>query len=294
MLLKNLCILRKFRYSNDMSIDLHTHSTASDGDFAPVSLVDLAHQNGVSVLALTDHDTLSGNGLAYLRARELGMRFIPGIELSTNWGKTCIHVVGLNVDPENTALKNKCEEIAELRTMRAAKIAHRLEALGIPDTLENIHAKFPKVENISRAHFARILMARGVVKNEQQAFDRFLGTEGPAYVASPWPELEESLTLIKNAGGVAVLAHPMRYKFKSKLSLDALLEDFVKAGGAGIEVSSGSQSPAYSPVCEAMARNYHLYASCGSDFHRVGAERPYPGSEPVLPKELPFILDLIQ
>ncbi len=277
-----------------MTIDLHTHSTASDGDFSPAALVDLAHQNGVTVLALTDHDTLRGNTEALVRANAYSMRFIPGIELSTNWGKTCIHVVGLNVDPENAALKGKCEEIAELRTSRAAKIAHRLEALGIPDTLEDVHAKFPKVENISRAHFARVLLARGIVKNEQQAFDRFLGTEAPAYVPTPWPNLEESLALIKGAGGMAVLAHPMRYKFKSKLSLDVLLEDFVKAGGVGIEVSSGSQSPAYSPICEAMARNYHLYASCGSDFHRVGADRPYPGSEPELAKDLPLILDLVK
>ncbi len=277
-----------------MTIDLHTHSNASDGDLAPAALVDIAHQNGVTVLALTDHDTLRGNAEAFSRAKEYGMRFIPGIELSTNWGKTCIHVVGLNVDPEDLPLNKKCEEIAEMRSTRAARIAHRLEALGIADTLEDIHAKFPHVTNISRAHFARILLARGVVKTEQQAFDRFLGSEAPAYVPAPWPTLDESLTLIKNAGGLAVLAHPMRYKFKSKLTLDALLEDFVRLGGVGIEVSSGSQSPAYSPVCEAMAKNYHLYASCGSDFHRVGAERPYPGSEPELAKDLPNILDLIK
>ncbi len=276
-----------------MIIDLHTHSTASDGDFAPHALVDLAHLNGVSVLALTDHDTLAGNAEAASRAKELGMRFIPGIELSTNWGTTCIHIVGLNVNRENKPLKDKCEEIASLRRARAAKIAHRLDALGIPDTLEDVKAKFPEVKNISRAHFARVLQSRGVVKSEQEAFDRFLGSAAPAYVPTPWPTLAESLTLIKGAGGVAILAHPMRYKLKSKLSLDALLEEFLDVGGLGIEVSSGSQSPAYSSVCEALARNYHLYASCGSDFHRVGSERPYPGSQPALPKDLPSILEFI-
>ena len=276
-----------------MTIDLHTHSTASDGDFTPSALVDFAHQNGVTTLALTDHDTLSGNDEAITRATSLGLRFIPGIELSTNWGKTCIHVVGLNVSPTDDALNRKCDEIAELRQTRALRISQRLNALGIFETLEEIHSKFPKVQNISRAHFARVLLARGIVKNEQQAFDRFLGINAPAYVPSPWPDLKESLSLIQKAGGVAVLAHPMRYKFKSQLSLDALLEDFVKAGGVGIEVSSGSQSPAYSSLCESMAKKYHLYASCGSDFHRIGAERPYPGSEPELPKDLPLILELI-
>ena len=276
-----------------MAIDLHLHSKVSDGDYAPESVMGFAHEAGVSVLSLTDHDTVKGNAEASKAASQFGMRFIPGIELSCLWAKTCIHVVGLGVALDNEELNHTCSEIARIRENRALEIERRLANLGIPDTIAEIRSLYPEVKNISRAHFARVLLHRGIVKNEQVAFDKFLGTKAPAYVAVPWPELKEGVRLLLNAGAVPVLAHPLRYSFKNPLMLEELVRDFVTAGGRGIEVVSGSQHPIYSPQCEAWAKEYALYASAGSDFHRITPERPMPGCQPELPRGIPSVLELL-
>lgn len=275
-----------------MKIDLHTHSWESDGDFAPEKVVDLAVECGVSVLALTDHDTLQGNLAARKEAVSRGIRFIPGIELSCNWGKLCIHITGLKVDPEDKTLNAICEKTLKLREERAVEIDRRFQKLGIAGILDLVKQMFPEVENISRAHFARALIERAIVKNEQQAFDRYLGTNAPAYVPAAWVELPEAVKLIKAAGGIPVLAHPMRYKFRTDLAREALVQDFVEAGGIGLEVTSGSQSPHYSALCEQWVRRYGLYASTGSDFHRISKERPMIGAQTPLPEGLPCVLEL--
>ena len=222
----------------------------------------LARENHVSVLALTDHDTVAGDEKAREAAREGGIIFIPGIELSANWGQTCIHVVGLNVDTENPQLKDACVRAARLRAERAEKIDARFKSLGIDHLLKDVKDIFPDVVNVSRAHFARALIRRAVVKNEQEAFDRFLGTQGPAYVPTGWPELSDAIALISQAGGVPVLAHPLRYRFASSR-------------------------------CAVWARKYGLFASTGSDFHRLGTVRPMLGHQPELPADLNCVTELL-
>ncbi len=276
-----------------MAIDLHLHSKASDGDYAPEAVVGFAHKAGVTVLSLTDHDTVKGNREAALAASQFGMRFIPGIELSCLWANTCIHVVGLGVALDNEELNRTCSEIARIRENRALEIERRLANLGIPETIAEIRTLYPEVKNISRAHFARVLLHRGIVKNEQVAFDKYLGTKAPAYVAVPWPELKEGVRLLLEAGAVPVLAHPLRYSFKNPLMTGELVRDFVTAGGKGIEVVSGSQHPIYSTDCEAWAKEFCLYASAGSDFHRITPERPMPGCEPELPRGIPSVLEIL-
>ena len=274
-------------------IDLHTHSKASDGDYSPAALMQLARENHVSVLALTDHDTVAGDEKAREAAREGGIIFIPGIELSANWGQTCIHVVGLNVDTGNPPLKDACVRAAHLRAERAEKIDACFKSLGIDHLLKDVKEIFPDVVNVSRAHFARALIRRAVVKNEQEAFDRFLSTQGPAYVPTGWPELADAIALISRAGGVPVLAHPLRYRFNSDLAGDALVEAFVTAGGKAIEVTSGSQVPQCSTRCAAWARKYGLFASTGSDFHRITTARPMLGHQPELPADLRCVTELL-
>lgn len=274
-------------------IDLHTHSKASDGDYAPSDLVSLAREHGVSVLALTDHDTLDGIAQAREAARQNHITFVPGIELSTNWGTTCIHVVGLHIDTENDALKNACIGAAQLRRERAEKINARFQSLGIENLLSEVYVLFPDVINVSRAHFARALLHRGVVKNEQEAFDRYLGTRAPAYVPTGWPELRDTVSLIYRAGGIAVLAHPLRYRFDSPLAYDALVQSFVNAGGKALEVSSGSQVPQCSTQCAAWAKKYGLFASTGSDFHRICSSRPVLGHQPPLPDGVRCVTELL-
>ncbi len=274
-------------------IDLHTHSKASDGDYSPAALMQLARENHVSLLALTDHDTVAGDEKAREAAREEGIIFIPGIELSANWGQTCIHVVGLNVDTENPPLKDACVRAEHLRAERAEKIDARFKSLGIDHLLKDVKDIFPDVVNVSRAHFARALIRRAVVKNEQEAFDRFLGAQGPAYVPTGWPELSDAIALISQAGGVPVLAHPLRYRFASDLAGDALVEAFVTAGGQAIEVISGSQIPQCSSRCAVWARKYGLFASTGSDFHRLSTVRPMLGHQPELPADLNCVTELL-
>ena len=182
---------------------------------------------------------------------------------------------------------------AHLRAERAEKIDARFKSLGIDHLLKDVKDIFPDVVNVSRAHFARALIRRAVVKNEQEAFDRFLSTQGPAYVPTGWPELADAIALISRAGGVPVLAHPLRYRFNSDLAGDALVEAFVPAGGKVIEVTSGSQVPQCSTRCAAWARKYGLFASTGSDFHRITTARPMLGHQPELPADLRCVTELL-
>ncbi len=271
-----------------MIIDLHMHSTASDGVFTPEALVDLAvGKMGVDVLSLTDHDTVAGVEAAAKAAQGLGVRFIPGIEISAQWGSTCIHIVGLGVDIHNAELLETTTALCDKRDRRAVEIGRRLEALGWPGMFEAALKKTYTQMNISRLHFAKSLLEVGAVKNMQEAFDKYLAAGRPAYVAAPWGSVADTVELIHRAGGVAVLAHPGRYRFKNDWELDSLVEGFVEAGGEGIEVISGSQSPSFTPKCISWAHRYRLLCSCGSDFHSCDGIRPMPGTQGQLTKDMP-------
>ncbi len=277
-----------------VTIDLHLHSQASDGELAPDDLMRFAFERGVTRAAITDHDTALGVKAARREAVRLGMKFHAGIEVSCSWGKRCIHVVGLDINEEDEALAASVRYFAAQRSTRARVMADKLLALGCPDLYAEAVALAPNKDVVSRVHFAQALMAAGVVKHQQEAFDRFLGDSAPAFVMAPWPELAKAVELIRHAGGVAVLAHPGRYRFKEDWMIEALVEDFVKAGGAGIEVVSGSQSPDFTPRCAAWAKQYHLGASTGSDFHSLKGSRPLPGGQGDIPTGLESIVDQLK
>lgn len=275
-------------------MDLHMHSSASDGTLSPEHLVDyVVHECGVTVMALTDHDTVAGVQTAQLAAESLGVHFIPGIEVSSLWGQMCIHIVGLGVDIHNAELLETTAVQCTKRDRRAIAIGQKLEELGFAGMFEAARAKSYTAMNISRLHFALSLVEAGAVDNLQQAFDKYLSLGKPAYVPAGWGSVAETVALIHRAGGIAVLAHPGRYKFKNDWELDSLVEGFVQAGGEGIEVISGSQSSRFTPRCLQWARRYHLCASTGSDFHSQDGVRPVPGAQGQLPEGITTVLSLL-
>ncbi len=277
-----------------MRIDLHMHSTASDGAKTPAELVRYCFETcGVGTMALTDHDTVAGVAEARRTAQLCGMRFVNGIEVSTIWSQRSVHIVGLGVDDNNAELLETTADLCDKRDRRAVEMGRKLEALGYPGMFEKALGKTRVKANVSRLHFAQALLEAGAVKNIQEAFDRYLTEGKPAYVAAAWPSVAEAVALIHRAGGVAVLAHPGRYRFKNDWQLDALVEGFVDAGGEAIEIVSGSQSPAFVPRCIEWAKRYHLYGSVGSDYHSPSGERPTPGAQGELPAGIPCVLQLL-
>lgn len=264
--------------------DLHTHSTASDGSLPPAELVAAAARAGIDVLALTDHD--STDGLA--EAREAGERFelrvVAGVEISTTWHDRNLHVVGLNIDPECETLKAGLSGLQAIREERAALIGRRLEKYGLPGVYE---AALVRAGNgmITRTHFAQVLHAAGLAASARDAFDRYLARDKPGHVSTRWAALEDAIGWIREAGGVAVVAHPQRYKFTGSW-LRRLFAEFREAGGTGLEVLSGTASPGEVQSSTEHARRFGLLASCGSDFH--GEEHVWPklGRLPPLPAGL--------
>ena len=277
-----------------VKFDLHMHSTSSDGELDPAALMRYAHDEcGVEMAALTDHDTLGGLVAASEEAARLGMRFLNGIEISSLWADRCIHIVGLQVDPENEKLARLAGGISAQRSARAVKIAERLEHLGFPNLYGKAlkYARNPAI--ISRMHFAQAMTVEGHVEHLQEAFDRYLGDGMPAFIPTRWPPLAESVAAIRGAGGIAVLAHPGRYRLHEQWQFDGLMTDFKNAGGRAIEVVSGSQSAQYTEICLAAAKRFGFHASSGSDFHSRSGKRPLPGTQGELPGGVKTILELL-
>lgn len=271
-------------YNAPMSqpIDLHSHSTASDGSLSPAELVSRAHALGVRVLALTDHDTLAGIPEASTRARQLGMSLIPGVEISVTWGKQTLHVVGLGVALDNEALNQGLAVLRDFRVWRADEIGRRLlRDAGIADATAGAR-QFAKGGLLSRTHFAHFLIAQGKAEHSREVFKRFLVSGKPGHVPGQWATLEQALGWIGAAGGQAVLAHPARYKLGYG-KLRTLCQEFKRLGGVGIEVVSGSQDANEAQELARLAQQLGLLASSGSDYH--GPESPWQelGALPPLP-----------
>jgi predicted metal-dependent phosphoesterase TrpH len=249
--------------------DLHCHSTASDGVLTPRELVLRASEKGVNVLALTDHDVLSGQVEASETAAEMGMQLIHGVEVSVSWGNVTLHVVGLHVDPQDPVLLQGLARNRGGRTERARRIGDELARIGISGAFEGAIAFADNKELISRTHFARFLIERGVAKNMKGVFKKYLVKGKPGYVSHEWASLEDALNWIRAAGGFAVLAHPGRYQIgREKMRL--LLSEFKYLGGTGIEVVTGSHTPDQVPIFADLAVEFDLMASIGSDFHAPG------------------------
>ena len=250
-------------------IDLHCHSTVSDGALAPRDVVRLAHGNGCTMLALTDHDHTGGLAEARIEAEALGLRLINGVEVSVTWRHRTVHIVGLDFDEHNPALQALLAEVRKGRLNRLAAIADKLAKKGIHGAYEGALALAANPEMVSRTHIAEFLMAAGHVRNKQQAFTKYLGDGKPASVKHEWATLEDCVAAIKGAGGLAVIAHPMRYGFSATAKRN-LFEEFKALGGDGIEVHSGSCDKNDRLNYALLAERVELMASCGSDFHRQG------------------------
>lgn len=251
---------------NALNADLHCHSTASDGTLSPVEVVRRAHANGVDLLALTDHDELLGIADAAAEAADIGLRFVPGVEISVSWLDQTLHIVGLGVDPANQALISGLAQVRGGRDGRAMRIGDELARIGIHGAFEGALRYVGNPALVTRAHFARYLVEIGVAKNVHDVFLHYLARGKPGYVEHVWATLEDAVGWIKGAGGVAVIAHPGRYRL-SCAEMNMLFEQFRDLGGEAVEVSCGAHDGGQLLAFARMARKYGLLASRASDFH---------------------------
>lgn len=266
--------------------DLHCHSRFSDGTLAVDALVALAASRGVKLLALTDHDEVSGVGEARRAATTLGLQLVSGVEISAQWGGASVHVVGLRLDEDNPELTAELAQIRAQRDVRAQRMGESFAAIGIPGVLEGARAYAPNPNLLSRTHFARHLVDSGVCASVGEVFARFMKPGKPGYVRHEWLPMKDAISLIHGAGGRAVLAHPGRYETEGLGGKQALLRDFSAAGGDAVEVVCAAHHPPEWAEYAALARKFNLLASIGSDFHSPMESRVKFGDLPRLSPNL--------
>jgi predicted metal-dependent phosphoesterase TrpH len=262
-------------------IDLHCHSTVSDGVLTPSDLVNHAAEKGVRVLALTDHDDVAGLDEAREIAQQHGMRFINGVEISVTWRRRTLHIVGLKINPEYPPLVNGLAEIRAGRHTRAERMAESLEKIGVHGALEGAY-QYSKGGIISRTHFARYLIEKGYAKDTKAVFKQYLVKGKPGYHEHQWASLEDALSWILGAGGIAVIAHPGRYDL-GRVTLLELMHEFKTLGGKAIEVVTGSHSVDQYQTFAKLAHQFDLASSTGSDYHGKGQTYIEMGRLPTLP-----------
>ena len=265
-----------------MKIDIHCHSTASDGSLSPRELVQRAHNLQVNLLALTDHDTLAGLEPALQTIHELSngapdtlsLKLVPGIELSCRWHSFEIHILGWHFDATHVALTALVEQQSQARRERSAQMIAKLIEHGVAaEHLASVQARHAHPDQlVTRKHLADVLVTYGYVTTMDDAFSRYLGKGQCAYTTPQWCSIEQAVTAITQAGGVAAIAHPLAYGLSNKW-LKRLVQDFVAAGGQALEVSTGQQAPHQRQYLASLANQYDLLASAGSDFHNPGRWR---------------------
>jgi predicted metal-dependent phosphoesterase TrpH len=270
---------------HDLNADLHCHSTVSDGTLSPTQLAERAKSNGVALWALTDHDELAGQHEAAAAARAAGLDYLCGVEISVTFADQTIHVVGLGVDPDNAALRDGLAHTRGGRNRRARTIGDALAAAGIAGAYEGAEALADSPDMVTRTHFARWLVSTGVCRDSHEVFRNYLTQGKPGYVAQEWATLRDAVRWIRGASGLAVIAHPARYKFSANEEW-ALFEEFKVHGGRGVEVLTAAHTPADAARYADTAREYGLLASRGSDFHAPGESRVELGALPALPTGL--------
>ena len=250
-------------------VDLHCHSTASDGLLPPSDLARRALSNGVELLALTDHDNIDGLGDARSVVEASGKQFVNGVEISIEWGGLQVHILGYAFDAASEVLNAGLAGIRSGRIDRARRMGEALAVAGVEGAFAGAlrYAENPTL--VSRAHFARYLVEIGVCKDVRSVFDSYIVTGKPGYVEHQWVSLADAVGWIRSAGGVAAVAHPGRYKL-SRNEMRQMLDEFKMLGGQGIEVVSGSHSADNVSLYGRLAREYGFLASCGSDFHGSG------------------------
>ncbi len=246
-------------------VDFHTHSHHSDGVLAPAQLVERAQGRRVSMLALTDHDTTAGLAEARAACAAVSIHFVPGVELSASWRGQTIHIVGLQIDPENPNLVTHVAQVRARRQARLGEIGERLEKRArLPG--KELAAEAAACAAPTRMHLARLLVARGFARDTQEAFDRWLNRNTAGHVPAEWPALDVAMTALRDSGGRAVLAHPHRYRFSAG-QLRELTAAFVQHGGVALEASMAGMSPNDADRIASLCRRFDLHASMGSDFH---------------------------
>lgn len=261
-------------------IDLHVHSNHSDGTLSPEELVHLAVTTGLSAFALTDHDTVSGIEQAKHAAASIvnksSLTVISGTEISAAYKKKDIHILGLFIDETSPSLLCALEEAVHARDIRNEQMAERFRVMGIPVTLEDLRAENPDTV-ITRAHFANYLIKHHYVKTSQEAFSRYLNHDAPCFVPREYMQPERAVTLISEAGGIPVLAHPLLYKLPPA-ELEALLKRLTDAGLKGLEVYYSSNTGFDEQLCYGLANRYGLFMTGGSDFHGDNKPNLYLGT----------------
>ena len=267
-----------------MKVDLHFHSNHSDGDLSVAELIQMACDNQVDLLSLTDHDGIDAYPEFEALAKEHDIKVICGLECSVTWFSQELHIVGLGVDKKHPSLLAYLKIQKEKRLERAKHIALKLESMGFKNCFERVY-EIAGHENISRTHFAKLLVGHYKISNARVAFKDYLGQRGAAYVPSQWINMQETIAVIKAAGGVAVLAHPLHYQLTTA-QLKGLIKAFKDAKGEGIEVVSGFQVPKDTKRMSQFCLDFNLWASTGSDFHRCAPYRATLGQQTALPEHL--------
>jgi len=250
---------------NTSHIDLHCHTLASDGQLTPSAVVERAHENGVKILAITDHDTLDGLAEARESAGQRDIELISGVEFSSAWQGMGVHLVGLNLEETSVSLQKALSKQMMLRMERAQAIGSKLAKAGLPGLFEKAQ-ELAGNSVLGRPHFASAMVDMGIVQNHKKAFKKYLGAGKLGDVNCQWPKIQEIVATIVGAGGNAVLAHPGNYKMSYR-KLRRLIDEFKEAGGHAIEVVSGLQHEDLTASLARAANESQLLASIGSDFH---------------------------
>ena len=276
-----------------LKVDLHCHSNISDGVLAPAAVAAYARKAGVDVWALTDHEEVSGIPADRVAAAVLGMQFVAGVEISITWAGQTVHIVGLQIDENNPGLVNGLNQTRSGRDARGREIARQLDLAGIPGAYEGALKFVGNPELISRTHFARFLVESGACKDTHEVFRKYLTEGKPGYVPHRWASLKDAVHWITDARGIAVIAHPGRYKFTANEEY-ALFLEFKAHGGRAIEVVTGSHTPAEYVEYADKALEFDFAASRGSDFHSPDESHTDLGKLPLLSGQLTPVWELLE
>ena len=275
-----------------LNADLHCHSVVSDGTLTPGELAQRASSKGVQLWSLTDHDEISGQHRAAAAARAQGMAYLTGTEISVSFAGTTVHIVGLGFDPDDVALTQGLAATRGGRGQRAQDMAHGLAQVGIAGAYEGALRYVSNPELISRTHFARFLVESGVCRETSEVFRKYLTEGKPGFVEHRWAGLGDAVRWITQAGGMAVIAHPARYRLSANEEF-ALFSEFKQHGGEGVEVVTGAHSVPEYATYAAMANEFGLAASRGSDFHSPTESHTDLGALPRLPASVTPVWELL-
>ena len=281
------------RVTHLLNADLHCHSVVSDGTLTPEALAPRAKANGVELWALTDHDEVSGQARAAAAARQAGLPYVTGTEISVTFANITVHIVGLGFDPTDAKLDSGLRETRGGREQRAQQMGAELARVGIPGAFEGAMKYVGNPDLISRSHFARYIVESGFCPDTNAVFRKYLAEGKPGFVPHRWANLGDAVQWITGAGGVAVIAHPARYKFTANEEF-ALFTEFKTHGGQGVEVVTGAHSQSDYVKYAEFCREFDLVASRGSDFHSPDESHTDLGKLPDLPGGLTPVWSLLE